>query len=245
MVVISKLLHPLFKRLRYQVLHFPRSSAWPCRLDREGWVLGATQLKVGKCSSNDHCKKKEKSDGTFAYRESRKVDSLLGVRFFLEIRFLSLETAHWIAAFASATRTRCPSLRRCAPRATISSPGCSPFATVASSLSVRSTFTDRKETVDVALLSTQTPGPWPRSVIEARGTCMESELADSGIWIVTVAPRGAFAASPPRTYRASKVRVDGSAASESCLSRAVTLSVSPYKVARTTEPRVGRIVSGR
>src|SRR5262249_26791409 len=203
------------------------------------------QLEVGKCSSNDHGKKKEESDGTLPYRESGKVDALPGVLFFLQTRFLNLEIAHWIAAFASATMTRCPSLRRCAPTATISSPGCSPFATVASSLSVRSTLTNRKETVDVFLLTTHTPGPRPRSVMDAIGTCMESELADSGIWMVTVAPRGAFAAAPPRTYLASKVRVNRSAASESCLSRAGTLFFSPYSVARTTEPGAGRLVSGR
>src|SRR5260370_3848761 len=175
MIVIRKHLQPLFQQLRYQVLHFLRGSSRPCRrhrkyLDREGWVFGATQIEVGKCSSNDHGKKKEESDRPFPYRKSGKVDALLGVSFFLEIRFVNLEVVHWTAAFLPATRTCCPSLRRCAPSATISSPGCSPFAMVASSLSVRSTLTNREETVDVFLLSTQTPGPWPRSVIEPRGT---------------------------------------------------------------------------
>src|SRR5258707_6009793 len=88
--------------------------------------------------------------------------------------------------------------------------------------------------------------PIARSITEAIGTFEGSEVCvPAGSSIVTVAPSGAFASTPSRTYRASKVRVSESAASESCLKRAGTLAVSPYSVARTIEPRAGRIVSGR
>src|SRR5260370_12114334 len=120
MIVISKLLHPLFKRLRYQVLHFLRGSARPCRrhrkyLDREGWVFGATQIEVGKCSSNDHGKKKEESVRQFPYRKGGKVDALLGVSFFLEIRFVNLEVVHVTPAFLPPTQPSFPPLISFAP----------------------------------------------------------------------------------------------------------------------------------
>src|SRR5712671_5611659 len=138
MVVISKLLHPLFQRLRYQVLHLLRGCARPCRrhrkeLDREGWVFGAAQLEIGKRPGNDHCKKKEEGDGTFPYRERRQIDALLRIPLLLEAWFPDLEVAHWIDPFWSARRTCCPSPRTCALSATTSSPGFTPSARTASS----------------------------------------------------------------------------------------------------------------
>src|SRR6266478_5706756 len=228
MVVISKLLHPLFQRLRYQVLHLLRGCARPCRrhrkdLDREAWIFGAAQLEIGKRPGNDHCKKKEEGDGTFPYRERRKIEALLRIPLLLETWSPELEVAHWMDPFASARRTCCPSLRRCAPSATTSSPGFTPSARTASSSPKRSTLTGRNETVEVFVFNAQTPGPLPRSIMEAIGTSEGSEVCvPAGSSIVTVAPSGAFASTPSRTYRASKVRVSESAASESCLKRAGT-----------------------
>jgi hypothetical protein len=149
-VVPPQLLQPLFKRLGDEILHLLRGRAWPCgsdgqHLHREGRIFGAAELDEGISSCGRDREDEKESDRALPYGQRGEI-----------------EAAHCKAMASLATRTCAPGLRRCAPSATIRSPGLTPLTTAVSSASLR-TSTGRNETVDAAASRTHKPVDLPSS----------------------------------------------------------------------------------
>ena len=109
-VVPAQLLQALLKRLGDEILHLLGGRTRPGRrdgqdLDREGRVLGASELKEGVGSRDRDGEDQEQGDGALAHRQGREI-----------------EAGHRAATIGSAPRTRSPSWSRCAPRATMRAP---------------------------------------------------------------------------------------------------------------------------
>ena len=98
-VVVLEFLHPLFERIRHEVLHLLRGGAWPCGnngecFHREWRIFGTSQAEVRKHPDRGEGDDQEQRDGSFADGERGKIEAF-----------------HCIAACSVAARTRSPSCR--------------------------------------------------------------------------------------------------------------------------------------
>ena len=111
MVVVGEFLHPLFERVRYEILHLLGSRARPCcgdrkDLDREVGIFRSPQLEIGEGSSDDDRDQEEERDRSLSDGQRGKVQAAFRVAILLKIGCLEFEFIHRIAALWSSTRTR-------------------------------------------------------------------------------------------------------------------------------------------
>src|SRR5436309_6126040 len=203
-VVPAELLHPLLQLLGDLLFHLLRRGAGPSRHDRtlldgERGIFRTAEPQEGHDSSDGDRHDQEQGDGALAYGEGGEIEVAHGRP--------SPSIAARFATAPSASRTDSPSCSRCAPSATMRSPGWSSPTTAAASSPSPATCTARHATRGVSPSTRHTPGPLPGSKIAPIGTCSVGADPPAGIWIETVEPSGASARLASSTYRASNVRV--------------------------------------
>src|SRR5437764_12760585 len=212
-VVPAELLHPLLQLLGDLLFHLLRRGPGPSRHDRhlldgERGIFRPAEPQEGHDPGDGDRHDQEQGDGALAYGEGGEIEVAHGRP--------SPSIAARCATAPSASRTDSLSCSRCAPSATMRSPGSSSPTTAAASSPSPATRTARQVTRGVSPSTCHTPGPLPASKIAPIGTCNVGAESPAGIWIETVEPSGARPLDSRTTAGPDGARLNGLWVRQAC-----------------------------